>query len=136
MININQEISRLHDARVFGFLLDSNPVTLDLNFILYVQRFLGYENDEYDLEKSLVVFESTVIKKLSISDDIYNGQFFITDIEISEFRDSNKWKFTFSFNDDSFELVIAAENMIVIPSGKIEKNVYQHLFTDWVQLLK
>ncbi|MBF7689354.1 hypothetical protein [Acinetobacter pollinis] len=128
-------ISQLHDARLFGFLIDINPNTMDSNLILYVQIFSDYDfNSElYSLEKALVVFECSSINRLSIDNDLSNGQFFITDIIIEKLLD-DKFTFNFIFNDSSIELILVAENINLISSGKIEKKDWQFLPTNWQNL--
>jgi len=136
MINkFEKIISQLHDARLFGFLLDINPNTMDLNLILYVQIFSDYDCDSelYSLEKALVVFERASITKLSIHNDLSNGQFFITDIIIEKLLD-DKFTFNFIFNDSSIELILVAENINLISSGKIEQKDWQFLPTNWQNL--
>ncbi|SDB88769.1 hypothetical protein [Acinetobacter boissieri] len=128
-------ISHLHDARLFGLLLDINPNTMDLNLILYVQIFSDYDcdNDLYLLEKALVVFEKASINKLSINNDLSNGQFFITDIVIEKLLD-DKFTFNFIFNDSSIELVLVAKSINLFSSGKIEEKDWQFLPTNWQNL--
>lgn len=126
-------ISQLHDARLFGFLIDTNPNTMDFNLILYVQIFSDYDCDLYSLEKALVVFESASINKLSIDNDLSSGQFFITDIVIKKLSD-DKFTFNFIFNDSSIELILVSENLNLISSGKVEKKDWQLLPTNWQNL--
>lgn len=128
--NFEKIISELHDARLFGFLLDSNPNTMEVKFILYVQLFSDYDCELYSLEKALLIFETPSVTKLRINDDLFNGQFFITDILIQQLED-RKFNFNFIFNDSSIELVIIAENMNLISSGMMEENNIQFLETNW-----
>ncbi|RYY80399.1 MAG: hypothetical protein EOO69_03140 [Moraxellaceae bacterium] len=132
--NFEKIISKLHDARLFGFLLDSNPNSMEVKFILYVQLFSDYDCELYSLEKALLIFETPSVTKLSINDDLFNGQFFITDILIQQLED-RKFTFNFIFNDSSIELVIIAENMNLISSGIVEENNIQFLSTNWRGLL-
>lgn len=128
--NFEKIISKLHDARLFGFLLDSNPTSMEVKFILYVQLFSDYDCELYSLEKALLIFETPSVTKLRINDDLFNGQFFITDILIQHLED-RKFIFNFIFDDSSIELVIIAENMNLISSGLIEENNIQFLATNW-----
>lgn len=128
--NFEKIISKLHDARLFGFLIESNPNSMEVKFILYVQLFSDYERELYSLEKALLIFETPSVTKLNINDDLFNGQFFITDILIQQPED-RKFTFNFVFDDSSVELVITAENMNLISSGMIEENNIQFLPTNW-----
>lgn len=128
--NFEKIISELHDARLFGFLLDSNPNTMEVKFILYVQLFSDYDCELYSLEKALLIFETPSVTKLSINDDLFSGQFFITNILIKQLED-RKFSFNFIFNDSSIELIIIAENMNLITSGIVEENNIQFLPTNW-----
>jgi hypothetical protein len=132
--NFEKIISILHDARLFGFLLDSNPNTMDLNFILYVQIFSDYNYELYSLEKAFIVFEKTSITKLSINNDLSGGQFFINDIIIEQLKDG-KFTFNFIFDDTSIELILISENINIINSGLIKENNIQFLPTNWRKLL-
>lgn len=132
--NFEKIISRLHDARLFGFLLDSNPNTMDLNFILYVQIFSDYNDELYSLEKAFIIFEKTTITKLSINNDLFGGQFFITDILVEQLEDE-KFTFNFIFNDTSIELILISKNIDLINSGLITENRIQFLPTNWKSLL-
>jgi len=128
--NFEKIISKLHDARLFGFLLDSNPNTMDLNFILYVQIFSDYNCELYSLEKAFIVFEKASIAKLSITNDLFNGQFFINDI-VAEQSKNEKFIFNFIFDDPSIELILISENVNLISSGVVEENNIQFLPTNW-----
>lgn len=128
--NFEKIISKLHDARLFGFLLDSNPNTMDLNFILYVQIFSDYNCELYSLEKAFIVFEKASITKLSINNDLFNGQFFINDIIIEQSK-NEKFTFNFIFDDPSIELILISENINLITSGIVEENNIQFLPTNW-----
>lgn len=135
MINeFDEAISHLHDARLHGFLLDSDPKCLDLNFILYVQFFLDYNCEKYEIEKGFVVFENAIINQLSILNEKDGGQFYIIDIEVEKLR-SGKFKFSFSFNDPSVTLILISDNMKITKSGRIETNDLQFLPTNWLKLL-
>ena len=127
-------ISELHDARLFGFLLDNSPNSMEVKFILYVQLFSDYDCELYSLEKALLIFETPSVTKLSLNDDLFHGQFFITDILIQQLEDG-KFTFHFVFDDSSIELIIIAENMNVIRSGVIEEKPFQFLPTNWRKLL-
>jgi len=135
MINdFEKTISKLHDARLFGFLLDSNPNTMEVKFILYVQLFSDYDCELYSLEKALLIFETPSVTKLSINDDLFSGQFFITNILIKQLED-RKFSFNFIFDDSSIELIIIAEDMNLITSGIVEENNIQFLPTNWGGIL-
>ncbi|OTG66667.1 hypothetical protein [Acinetobacter silvestris] len=137
MINkFDELISKLHDARLFGFLLDHDPNTMDLNLILYVQIFSDYnfELELYSLEKTFIIFEKTSINKLSINNDLFSGQFFITDIVVEQLEDK-KFKYNFFFNVTSIELILISENVHLISSGIIKENNIQFLPTNWKSLL-
>lgn len=137
MINKFDEIlSKLHDARLFGFFLDHDPSTMDLNFILYVQIFSDYnfELELYSLEKAFIIFEKTSINKLSINNDLLGGQFFITDIVVEQL-DDGKFTFKFIFNDTSIELILISNNVHLIGSGIIKENNIQFLPTNWKSIL-
>lgn len=124
MINdFEKIISELHDARLFGFLLDSNPNTMEVKFILYVQLFSDYDCELYSIEKALLIFEAPSVTKLSINDDLFSGQFFITNILIKQLED-RKFSFNFIFDDSSIELIIIAEDMNLITSGIVEKIIF------------
>ena len=128
-------IDALHDARLFGFLLDFEPHTFNLNLILYVQLFSDYENGKYSIEKGLAIFEKASIHKLSIIEDLNSAQFYIVDIEIKDLENA-KFMFTFKFNEPSIELVLIAENLNIRTSGFIEENEEQFLPSIWNNLLK
>lgn len=130
----DETISHLHDARLHGFLLDSDPKSLDLNFILYVQFFLDYNCEKYEIEKGFVVFENAMINQLSILNEKDGGQFYIIDIAVEQLS-SGKFKFSFSFNDPSVSLILISDNMKITKSGRIETNDLQFLPTNWLKLL-
>lgn len=132
--NFEKLTAQLHDARLFGFLLDSNPKTMDLNFILYVQIFSDYNCELYSLEKALIVFEKASITKLRINNDLFGGQFFVTDIVVEQLKEG-KLEFNFVFNDTSIELILTSENVRLISSGQVEENNVQFLPTNWEGLL-
>lgn len=132
--DFDETISYLHDARVYGFFLDSDPNTLNLNFTLYVQLFLNYNSEKYELEKGLLVFENAMINQLSILNDKDGGQFYIIHITVEQLSDG-KFKFDFSFNDPSVNLILISDNMQLNKSGKLETNNFQFLPTNWTKLL-
>ncbi|MHA3104175.1 hypothetical protein [Acinetobacter sp. ANC 3791] len=123
-----------HDSRVFGFLFDSNYQTLKLNFILYIQLFGDFDSGKFSLEKAFLVFENTKISKLNITDDIYAGQFYITDIQTKQLE-NGEFIFEFNFNDSSIELTLIAENLKLVQSGNVQKEDIQFLNTNWMNLL-
>lgn len=133
MINKFDSLFRLHDARLYGFLLDSDPKNFSLNVLLYAHLFSDFESDKYSLEKALVVFENASIEKFSITNDLSSGQFYITEC-IAYDLGSDKFKFIFKFNDSTIELILIAENMKLITSGVVEEKEDQFLTTNWVNL--
>jgi len=136
MINkLDSLLSRLHDARLYGFLLDIEPKNFTLNVLLYIHLFSDFDSGKYSLEKALVVFENALIEKFSITNDLTNGQFYIVDC-IGNDLGSNKFRFTFTFNDPSIELVLLAENIFIKSSELIEHEEEQFLATNWTNLLK
>lgn len=124
----------LHDARFYGFLLDSNPKTFNLNVLLYIHIFSNFESGKYSLEKGLVTFENSIINRFTINDDLSSGQFYITDYDIED-SDNNRFKFTFFFNNPSMELVLTARSIKIIRAGFREENDQQFLPTNWIKLL-
>ncbi|ESK54895.1 hypothetical protein [Acinetobacter tjernbergiae] len=125
---------KLHDARLYGFLLDLDPKTFNLNVLLYIHLFSDFKSNKYCLEKGLVVFENASIDKFSITNDLGSGQFYIIDYVVENLG-NEKFKFTFAFNDSSIDLVITAENIKLITSGLVEEKEEQFLPTDWLNLL-
>ncbi|NUF32254.1 hypothetical protein HUN28_18910 [Acinetobacter oleivorans] len=124
----------LHDARFYGFLLDSNPKTFNLNVLLYIHIFSNFESGKYSLEKGLVTFENSVINRFTITDDLSSGQFYITDYDIED-SDNNRFKFTFFFNNPSIELVLTAVRIKITRAGFSEESDEQFLPTNWIKLL-
>lgn len=123
-----------HDARVFGFLFDSNYQTLKLNFILYIQIFGDFDSGKFYLEKAFLIFENAKISKLNITDDIYAGQFYVTDIQTKQLE-NGEFIFEFTFNDSSIDLTLIAENLKLVQSGNVQKEDIQFLNTNWMNLL-
>ncbi|MEG0032271.1 hypothetical protein [Acinetobacter sp.] len=130
-------INNLHDARVFGFLIERDYYSPDMSFILYVQIFSTYdfELDNYSLEKGLLIFESAKIKKLSIVDDLYGGQFFIISIQYEK-NCEDGYDFIFTFNDPAINLTLSAKKIRLKCSGNIKKVEVQYLETNWSELLE
>ncbi|WP_336170558.1 hypothetical protein [Acinetobacter sp. 161(2023)] len=124
----------LHDARLYGFLLDSNPKTFNLNVLLYIHIFSNFESGKYFLEKGLVTFENSVINRFTITDDLSSGQFYITDYDIEDLN-NNRFKFTFFFNNPSMELVLSARSIKITRAGFHKENDEQFLPTNWIKLL-
>ena len=135
MINkFNSLINQLHDARVFVILFDNNPLTYDLNLILYVQIFSDFESEKYTLEKGLIVFEEALIDNFSIIKDLSYGQFFITGIDFVDCG-NGRFNFIFTFDDSIIKLALSATNINLIMSGIIEQKNEQFLSTEWKNLL-
>ncbi|WP_228270382.1 hypothetical protein [Acinetobacter colistiniresistens] len=132
---IDQLLGRVHDARLYGFLLDVDPKTFSLNVLLYIHIFSTFEDEKYSLEKALVVFEKASIHKFSITNDLSSGQFYVVDCIVKDLG-NEKFKFIFTFNDPSIELVLIAENMRIKTSGIVEKKDEQFLPTNWFKLLE
>ncbi|ENU24181.1 hypothetical protein F993_01497 [Acinetobacter proteolyticus] len=132
---IYQLLGELHDARLYGFLLDVDPKTFSLNVLLYVHIFSTFEDEKYSLEKALVIFEKASIHKFSITNDLSSGQFYIVDCIVKDFG-NEKFKFIFTFNDPSIELILIAENMRIKNSGVVEEKDEQFLPTNWLKLLE
>ncbi|USA45197.1 hypothetical protein NDN11_10695 [Acinetobacter sp. C26M] len=128
-------LGNLHDARLYGFLLDVDPQTFSLNVLLYVHIFSTFEDEKYSLEKALVVFEKASIHKFSITNDLSGGQFYIVDCIVKDFG-NEEFKFIFTFNDPSIELILIAENMSIKTSGIVEEKDEQLLPTNWLKLLE
>ena len=135
MINkFNSLINQLHDARVFVILFDNNPLTYDLNLILYVQIFSDFESEKYTLEKGLIVFEEALIDNFSIIKDLSYGQFFITGIDFVDCG-NGRFNFILTFDDSIIKLALSATNINLIMSGIIEQKNEQFLSTEWKNLL-
>jgi hypothetical protein len=136
MINkFDSFLSKLHDARLYGFLLDIDPKNFTLNVLLYIHLFSDFDSGKYSLEKGLLVFDNASIEKLSITNDLSSGQFYIIDC-IVEIFNCERFKFTFTFNDSSIELILTAENMKLITSELVEEKEDQLLSTNWINLFK
>ena len=121
----------LHDSRLYGFLLDWNPELWKFDVILYIHIFsdFDFELERYSLEKALVTFENASIDKFSITNDLYCGQFYITQYDVNDLG-NGKYQFIFEFNDEIPELVLTAENMRITTSGVVEVKDEQFLATD------
>lgn len=132
---IDQLLGCLHDARLYGFLLDIDPKTFNLNVLLYIHIFSCFENEKYSLEKALVVFEKASIYKFSITNDLSSGQFYIVDYNV-KYLENHMFEFTCDFNDPSITLVLVAENMRVKTSGTVEEKDEQLISTNWNKLLE
>ncbi|MDF2418003.1 hypothetical protein GWP85_10865 [Acinetobacter beijerinckii] len=132
---IDQLLGYLHDARLYGFLLDVDPKTFNLNVLLYIHIFSYFENEKYSLEKALVVFEKASIHKFSITNDLSSGQFYIVNCTV-KYMLNQKLEFTFSFNDPSIALVLIAENMRIKTSSVVEEKDEQFIPTNWNKLLE
>ncbi|WP_312049233.1 hypothetical protein [Acinetobacter courvalinii] len=136
MINkFDSILSRLHDARLYGFLLDIEPKNFTSNVLLYIHLFSDFDLGKYSLEKGLLVFENASIEKLSIANDLSSGQFYIIDCIVNDLG-NNKFRFSFTFNDPSIRLDLIAENIFIKSSGLVEQKEEQFLATNWTNLLK
>ena len=84
--NFYKYLGALHDARLYGFLLDWNPELWKFDVILYVHIFSDFdcELEQYSLKKALVTFENASIDKFSITNDLSCGQFYIIDYEVKD----------------------------------------------------
>lgn len=133
--NFYKYLGALHDARLYGFLLDWNPESWKFDVILYVHIFSDFdcELEQYSLEKALVTFENASIDKFSITNDLNCGQFYIIDYEVKDLG-NGKYQFIFEFNDTVPELIITAENMQLTTSGVVVEKNEQHLATNWSKL--
>lgn len=136
MINkFDSLLSRLHDARLYGFLLDFVPKNFTLNVLLYVHLFSDFEDEKYSLEKALVAFENASIEKFSIINDLSSGQFYIIDCVVNSLE-CGRFKFIFTFNDPAIALILTAENIKLTTSEEVEKKEDQLLTTNWLNLVK
>jgi len=134
MKSFDADISILHDARVFGFLFDNNREKFKSDFYLYVQVFGEFNENRYFMRKSLVHFDNAKIIKLSIENDIDQGQYFITDVIIKSGL-SGEYEFTVVFNAENIALKLEADDMCVIKSDKVESGSDQYLASNWESLL-
>ncbi|WP_151980301.1 hypothetical protein [Acinetobacter guerrae] len=135
IVKFDQYLGTLHDARLYGFLLDWNPELWKFDVILYVHLFSDFEAEKYSLEKALVIFENASIDKFNITNDTTFGQFYIVEYDVKDLG-NGKYQFTFEFNEPIPELVITAKNMIIKTSGLVEQKEDQFLPTNWNKLLE
>lgn len=128
-------LGKLHDSRLYGFLLNWDPVLWKFDVILYIHIFSDFDSEleQYSLEKALVTFENASIDKFSITNDLYCGQFYIIDYIVKDLG-NGKYQFIFEFNDEIPELVLTAKNMHITTSGVVESKNDQFLATNWSKL--
>lgn len=127
-------IDQLHDARIFGFLFDNDREGYKYSFYIYVQLFGDYDDGLYELRKALIRLNDARLKKLSIANDLSQGQFFITGVD-ADMSNGELTNFKFSFNSDDLELNVSATNIEIILSDQIERSRDQYLKTEWSSLL-
>lgn len=128
-------LGKLHDSRLYGFLLNWDPELWKFDVILYIHIFSDFDTEleRYSLEKALVTFENASIDKFSITNDLTCGQFYIIQFDVVDLG-NGKYQFTFEFNKAIPELVITAKNMHITTSGVVETKNDQFLATNWSKL--
>lgn len=128
-------IDELHDARVFGFMFDSDRLAFKFDFYLYIQIFGDFEGESYELKKALLRFSDAEVNTLSIKNDLSRGQFFIVDVNVCR-DDTGEYQFDFSFSSDDIKLNLLASNIEMLASEEIECSLDQYLKTNWTSLIK
>ena len=95
----DEHLEKLHDSRLYGFLLDWDSKLCKLNVLLYIHIFseFNFELETYSLEKALVVFENASIDRFSIINDLGSGQFYINKYSVVDLG-SGKYQFIFEFD--------------------------------------
>ncbi|KXO80473.1 hypothetical protein AYK86_10545 [Acinetobacter venetianus] len=133
----DEHLEKLHDSRLYGFLLDWDSKLCKLNVLLYIHIFseFNFELETYSLEKALVVFENASIDRFSIINDLSSGQFYINKYSVVDLG-SGKYQFIFDFDSSIPELAITAENILIKSSGFIKEEDKQFLSTNWLKLFE
>jgi len=128
-----KNVALLHDARVFGFFFDTNKL-YEANFYLYIQLFGVFNEPNFHMKRALLRFKGAMVVRLSIENDLSEGQHFITELKISSVC-KTKYSFNFSFNSKTVELKLNADDMELVTSNQEELDNIQYLPTNWRSLI-